>query len=131
MSRCDLAMSIPLIEALREHLEGLASSPISDPESMTCTSIEGDADSRGGGFWIQLYRRQVNFLHLDDSDKDELLASILSEIESPVEIDPGMFVTFGLGSLSGAEIDSLLSRLLVEYFGASGQVVARISSEEL
>lgn len=116
----------PLVLKLREHVAGLPGDPISDPESMWCTTVQQD-----DGFWLQVHAGHLNFLHLDDEAEERVLDSVLEGIGGPVSIETGLYVTFDLPPLDAAAVDALLTRLLREYYGVGEEEEAEIFSEEM
>jgi len=124
-------MSEIILQKIHCHLAELPANPAFDAESMLCTTIEGEPDADGESFWIQLHAGQINFRHLDDPVKEEILGSILVEADAIADIEPGTYATFDLVSLSPGQVDSLILRLLVEYFDASDSSDPSISTEEL
>ena len=117
----------PLVQQLREHVATLPGDPISDPGSGLCTTIQGD----GERFWLQLCDEQINFLHLDDEAKEQVLDALLEAVGEPVAIEKGLYVTFNLPPMDVAAMNALLTRLLREYYGVPEEETAEIFTEEM
>ena len=120
-------------KAIWEHIDTLDTDPTSDAASRQCVTIEADSAESWGSFWIQLHAGHINFLHLDDPRKDEVLGMILDPVDTldEMELEPGGFVMFDLTSLTRSVIDGLLSRLIHEYFRISENEALHISDEEI
>lgn len=85
-----------------------------------------------GSFWIQLYAGSINFRHLDDAQRDEILGMILDPIDTPEEMQllPGECVTFEIAAMGRTVVDALLVRLINEYFQILDGVALDVSTEE-
>ena len=85
-----------------------------------------------GSFWIQLHAGSINFRHLDDAQRDEVLGMILDPIDTPEEMQllTGECVTFEIAAMGRPVVDAMLVRLINEYFQILDGVALDVSTEE-
>lgn len=126
-------MNQDFIRKLRAHVGQQESDPITDRHSHLCTTIEGTRSRTGESFWIQLNGGMINFRHVDSPEKDAVLGEILDAIDPPgeVELETGTFVTFEVSRLEAPVLDSLMLRLLRDYFEAEESDDIQLATETL
>ncbi len=128
-----LHLDSPITQPIWEHIDALNTDPTSDGSSRNCVTIEGDSAESWGSFWIQLHAGQINFRHLDDAQRDEVLGVIRDPIGTPddMQLEPGGYVMFDLTAMGPPVVDGLLVRLLNKYFQILGSSALRVSTEVL
>ena len=126
-------MNPTITKAIWDEIDSLHADPTSDESSRHCVTIEGTSSELWESFWIQLHAGQINFRHLDDAQRDEVLGMILDPIDTPddMQLEPGSFVTFDVTAMGRPVVDGLLVRLINEYFQISGSSAINVSTEEL
>lgn len=62
----------------------------------------------------------INFQHIDSQAADDTLGSILDELPVPddASLEPGSYMTFGIGDFSSGDLNRLLDLLVERYFEA-------------
>lgn len=125
-------MNPSITRPIWEQIDALEADPSSDGGARHCVTIEGDCAEPWTGFWVQFHAGQINFQHLDDTRRDEILGEILDPIDTPDEMQlvPGECVTFDMTGLDRSAVDGLLIRLLTEYFEVLEESPLAISAEE-
>jgi len=126
-------MNATITKAIWDEIDTLHADPTSDGSSKHCVTIEGESANSWASFWIQLYAGSINFRHLDDDQRDEVLGMILDPIDTPddMQLMPGECVTFDISAMGRPVVDALLFRLINEYFLILDGGALDISTEEL
>jgi len=125
-------MTPTITKAIWDEIDALPADPTSDGSSKHCVTIEGESAMSWGSFWIQLYAGSINFRHLDDAQRDEVLRMILDPIDTPEEMQllTGECVTFDINAMGRTVVDAMLVRLINEYFQILDGVPLDVSTEE-
>jgi hypothetical protein len=125
-------MNATITKTIWDEIDALHADPSSDGSSKHCVTIEGESAMSWGSFWIQLYAGSINFRHLDDAQRDEVLGMILDPIDTPddMQLLPGECVTFDINAMGRPVVDAMLVRLINEYFQILDGVALDVSTEE-
>ncbi|MDB6079121.1 MAG: hypothetical protein JWO82_2868 [Akkermansiaceae bacterium] len=120
-------MSAALIQRLRDHQSRQSCDSLTERECNVCTSLEGLSTDTGKPFWLQILGGMLNFLHLNDAEKDFLLGEILDELggldPKSVQLEEGLYVTFPVDEMPSPVVDALLMRILEEYLAVNESTV--------
>lgn len=109
-------MTFDFAARLRQHLSSQSGNPL-DPDSRACTEVGGTRVD-GSTFWLQVHSGELNFQHMPEPGKDDLLARILHETGHRGEVtqEEGSFVNFEVFRMRGDALNVLLNRLSFDYF---------------
>ena len=117
---------------IRSHIKTQAADPTSDTRSKICTTVEVTSNT-GDSHWLQLHQGSINFQHLDDAEKDEILGDIIDSFPVPenADVEPGEYMTFDISPFPAADLDQFIDRLIAEYFAATSPGAVSCQSEML